>query len=174
MLSGTGYLIAWQWSRLQKTIIFVVNVAPKEVWFQNCCPYNIVDEDLKTLILLLLGEHLFYVPKFCTKYTVFMNLCERYICNFSLYYKFLYPVLIFPMFWSLYIFSFCRLVVWCPPLIQSWVLCVRHHNCSKWCYAVLHPIITEISDAAKDHQVKPKVSSSSEWKFCAFVSMRVQ
>jgi hypothetical protein len=29
LLSGTGNLIAWQRSRLQKTIIFVVNVAPK-------------------------------------------------------------------------------------------------------------------------------------------------
>lgn len=145
-----------------------------EVWFQNCCSYNIVDEDLKTLILLLIGEHLVYIPKMCIKYTVFMNLCESYICNFSLYYKFLYPSLIFLMFWCLYVFSFCRLVVWCPLHIQSWVLSVGHHNWSKWSYAVLHPNITEISDAAKNQQVKPEVSSSSEWKFCAFVSMTVQ
>jgi len=30
-----------------------------EIWFQNFCSYNIVDEDLKTWILLVLGEHLY-------------------------------------------------------------------------------------------------------------------
>lgn len=174
MISGTGNPVTWQRSSLQKTIIFVVIFAQKwglfsELLFLQHCWWR-----LENLILLLLGEHLFYIAKLSIRYTVFMNLCESYICNFTLYYKFLYPLLIFVMFWSMCVFSFCRLVVWCPLLIQSWVLCVGRHNCSKWCYAVLHPNITEICDAAKDQQVKPEVSSSSEWKFCAFISMTVQ
>lgn len=73
-----------------------------------------------------------------------------------------------------FVLSLYRLALWCPPFIWPWVLCGRHRNCCKWDYALLHSIITEVSDAKEDQHIKPKISSSPEWKCNTHSSITVQ
>lgn len=73
-----------------------------------------------------------------------------------------------------FVFSLYRLALWCPPILQPWVLCGRNHNWCKWAYALLHSTITEISDAKEGEQIKPKSSYSPKWKCNTYSSITVQ